>query len=112
MNRNKLPNFSLCCGKALPAEPTGQHPGQDTPSSQELPWDHSSSSQLSLLPLMSAGKLLWVSSFPFFPNAWISQAPLSILAALHQLLLLSQTFKNKSLTQTAFFPTSLFQTPH
>lgn len=56
-----------------------QHPLQDTHSTQELAWDCSSSSQHSLLPLISAGKQLRASSVPFFPKAWIPQAPLSIL---------------------------------
>lgn len=82
-----------------------QHPLQDSHSTQELAWDCSSSSQHSLLPLISAGKLLWAPSVPFFPKAWTPQAPLSILpglAALHQLLLLIQTFKTESQTQAAF----------
>lgn len=118
MNRNKLPNFALSRGKALPAEATGHgdwaassagHP--QLPGS--FPGSSSSSSQRSLLPLIRAGKLLWGSSVPFFPNAWIPQAPLSILPWLlsTSCICVSQLSKMK-VKPKLLLSTSLFQTSH
>lgn len=119
MNRNKLPNFPLSRGKALPAEATGH--GDWAASSAghpQLPGScpgtrSSSSSQRSLLPLISTGKLLWGSSVPFFPNAWIPQAPPSILPWLlsTSCICISKLSKTK-VKPKLLFSTSLFQTSH
>lgn len=108
MNRTNFQTFHSAVEKPSVLRPQGMETGQDalqdTHSTQELPWDCSStaSTPCSLWSLQEncSGPL----QSHLFPNAWIPQVPLSILpglAALHQLLI--QTFKTKSQTQTAFF---------
>lgn len=59
--------------------------------------------QHSLLPLISAGKLLWASPVPFFPDSWIPPAPLSILPWLLSTSCFSKLSKTKVKPKLLFF---------